>query len=296
MKNQELAPVLLSRLSLNEKKLITLSDGMNQIAENTNILGKLVKSTRLAESLMLQQITVPIGVLLVIFESRPDSLPQIASLCISSGNGLLLKGGSEAFNTNVVLHKFVQDSLSKYVSRDTISLLHTREEINDILQLDSKYIDLIIPRGSNQLVSTIQKNSKSIPVLGHAEGICHVYLDKEADPQLALKVIRDAKCDYPSACNAMETLLIHKDLLNTDLFNSIVDMLESEKVKIYSGPNLNRSVKFAPPLAQDLHHEYSDLGLTIELVDDVNSAINHINRYGSYHTDSILTTNSSFFH
>ncbi len=171
---------------------------MNQIADNSNILGKVVKSTQLADGLLLKQVTVPIGVLLVIFESRPDSLPQIASLCISSGNGLLLKGGSEALNTNTVLHKLVQDALQQYVPRETISLLHTREAINDLLDLDSKYIDLIIPRGSNQLVKTIQQNSKSIPVLGHAEGICHVYLHHDADPQTALKVVRDAKCGKQS--------------------------------------------------------------------------------------------------
>ena len=202
----------------------------------------------------------------------------------------MLKGGSEAANTNKILHKLVQDALEPYVPRETISLLNTREEINDLLELDSKYIDLIIPRGSNQLVKTIQQNSKSIPVLGHSEGICHVYVDKEADFETAMRVVRDAKCDYPSACNAMETLLVHKDLLHTQLFDSLVDMLKSENVKIYSGQNLHKSLKFAPPLANQLHHEYSDLALTIELVDDVQSAIDHINTYGSGHTESIVTT------
>lgn len=212
-------------------------------------------------------------------------------MSISSGNGLLLKGGSEALNTNQVLHKLAQDALEKYVPRDTIAFIQTREEIADLLELDSKYIDLIIPRGSNELVRTIQKNSKSIPVLGHAEGICHVYLDKELDVPTALKVVHDAKCDYPSACNSMETLLVHRDLLNTETLSSIVDMLEKENVKLYSGPNMHRLIKFAPPLAKDLHHEYSDLEMTIEVVDDVNSAIQHINQYGSNHTDAIVTKN-----
>jgi delta-1-pyrroline-5-carboxylate synthetase len=214
---------------------------------------------------------------------------KIASLSISSGNGLLLKGGKEAANTNRLLHKLAQESLEAYVPRDTIALMETREEINDLLQLDAKYIDLIIPRGSNELVRTIQQNSKSIPVMGHAEGICHVYLDRDVDAHTALRVVRDAKCDYPSACNSMETLLVHKDLLNTDVLNSIVDMLEKENVRLYSGPALNRTIKFAPPLAKDLHHEYSDLELTIEVVDDVNAAIAHINNYGSAHTEAIVT-------
>jgi len=187
-KKNKLSTPLLNRLSLSESKLKTLSHGLYQIAENTNIINKIVKHTKLAENLFLKQITVPIGVLLVIFESRPDSLPQIASLCISSGNGLLLKGGAEASFTNKVLHQLVQDSLELFVPRETISLLNTRNEINDLLELDTKYIDLIIPRGSNELVKHIQKNSKSIPVLGHSEGICHIYVDKEGDLDTALKI------------------------------------------------------------------------------------------------------------
>merc|ERR1719468_1134704 len=291
-KENNIAPALLGRLVLNEKKIDSLVAGMKQIADNTNILGKVVKCTKLTNDLILQQITVPLGVLLVIFESRPDSLPQIASLCISSGNALLLKGGSEAFHTNQILHKLVQDSLETLVPRETISLINSREEINDLLKLDNKYIDLIIPRGSNDLVRNIQEKSKSIPVLGHAEGVCHVYVDEDADPEVALKTVRDSKCDYPSACNALETLLIHKNLINTSLFNQLIDMLEKEKVTLYSGPLFNKLIKFAPPLAKNLKHEYSELALTIELVDDVESAIDHINKYGSSHTESIITNNN----
>lgn len=290
-KENNLAPQLLARLVLNEKKIDSLVDGMKQIANNSDILGRVLKCTRVTKDLVLQQITVPLGVLLVIFESRPDSLPQIASLCISSGNGLLLKGGSEAFHTNQILHKLVQDSLEDYVPRETISLINSREEINDLLKLDSKYIDLIIPRGSNELVKNIQEKSKSIPVLGHAEGVCHLYVDEDADPEIAVKLIRDSKCDYPSACNSLETLLVHKSLVNTDLFNSIIDMLEKEKVTLNSGPLFQKLIKFAPPLAKDLKHEYSDLELTIELVDDAEAAIEHINKYSSSHTDSIITNN-----
>ncbi len=194
-------------------------------------------------------------------------------------------------HTNKILHKLAQDALEKYAPRETISLLNKREEISDLLELDSKYIDLIIPRGSNQLVKQIQKNSKSIPVMGHSEGICHVYVDKDADPETALKVVRDAKCDYPSACNAMETLLVHKDLLNSKLFDRLIEMLEKEHVRLYSGPLLSKTIKFAPPLAKRLNYEYSDLELTIELVDDLDGAIDHINKYGSNHTESIVTQN-----
>jgi delta-1-pyrroline-5-carboxylate synthetase len=281
----------LNRLSISESKLATLSAGLKQIAENTNILNKVLKLTKVSNDLFLKQITVPIGVLCVIFESRPDSLPQICALCISSGNGLLLKGGTEAKNTNRILHQLVQDSLGPYAPRNTISLLNSRDEINDLLELDNKYIDLIIPRGSNELVKYIQRKSRQIPVLGHAEGICHIYIDKDADFEMALKIIKDAKCGYPAACNAVETILINKDLLKSTLFNSLIEMLEKEKVKIYSGPKLHSQIKFAPPLTKSLSHEYSDLGVTIELIDDLNEAISHINMYGSHHTDSIITQN-----
>lgn len=289
-KENNLAAPLVARLIMNEKKIDSLITGMHQIAKNTNILGRVVKCTKLTEDVLLKQVTVPLGVLLVIFESRPDSLPQIASLCISSGNGLLLKGGSEAFHTNKILHQLVQESLSTYVPRETISLVNSREDINDLLKLDTKYIDLIIPRGSNDLVRSIQEKSKSIPVLGHAEGVCHLYVDKDADPKTAIETIRDSKCDYPSACNALETLLVHKSLVNTQTFNDIIEMLENEHVKLNSGPLFQKLVKFAPPPAKDMRTEFSDLELTIELVDDLDAAIEHINKYGSSHTESIITT------
>ncbi|CAF0784463.1 unnamed protein product [Adineta steineri] len=281
---------LVSRLGLTEKKLLTLSDGLQQIAAKSDILGQVVRRTRLADGLILKQITTPIGVLLVIFESRPDSLPQIAALSICSGNGLLLKGGSEAKYSNEILTKLMQDAIEPYVPRETIALINTREQVSDLLQL-GKYIDLVIPRGSNELVRSIQKQSLQIPVLGHAEGICHVYIDKDADLDMALRIIRDSKCDYPSACNAMETLLIHKDLVRTSFFELLIDLLRLEKVKVYSGPRLAIMIPFPPPSATSLNVEYGDLQCSIEVVDDVKDAIDHINKFSSNHTDSIVTEN-----
>ena len=216
-------------------------------------------------------------------------------MSISSGNGLLLKGGKEAINTNKILHQLAQDAIEQYAPRESISLLNTRGEISDLLELDSKYIDLIIPRGSNELVSSIQKSSKSIPVMGHAEGICHVYLDKDLNTEHALKIIRDSKCDSPTSCNTMETLLMHKDLINNEIFDIIINMLKQEKVKINFGPELHKAKKMNEfPLMTNLSHEYSDLELTIELVDSVETAIKHINNYGSHHTESIVTKNGKF--
>ncbi|CAF4076186.1 unnamed protein product [Rotaria sp. Silwood2] len=279
---------LIGRLGLSEKKLQTLSLGLQQIAEKADVLGQVVRRTRLADGLILKQITTPIGVLLVIFESRPDSLPQIAALSICSGNGLLLKGGSEAKYSNEILTQIIQDALEPYVPRETVALINTREQVSDLLQL-GKYIDLVIPRGSNELVRSVQKQSVHIPVLGHAEGICHVYVDKDANLDMALRIVRDSKCDYPSACNAMETLLIHKDIIRTPFFESLIDLLRVEKV----GPRLSGMIPFPPPSATSLRVEYGDLQCAIEVVDNVQDAIEHINKFSSNHTDSIVTENQN---
>ncbi|PZC75680.1 hypothetical protein B5X24_HaOG205750 [Helicoverpa armigera] len=286
-----LAKPLLSRLSLSPSKLKTLSIGLKQIADSSyENVGKVLRKTRLAENLVLQQVSVPIGVLLVIFESRPDSLPQVAALAMASANGLLLKGGKEAAHSNKALMALVKESLKGVGADDAISLVSTREEISDLLSME-KHIDLIIPRGSSDLVRNIQKQSQHIPVLGHAEGICHVYLDKDADPAKALKIVRDAKCDYPAACNAMETLLIHEDHLSGELFNDICNMLKKEGVKIHAGPKLASQLTFGPPPARSMKFEYGALECCIEVVKDMDEAVDHIHKFGSSHTDVIVTEN-----
>ncbi|XP_047530984.1 delta-1-pyrroline-5-carboxylate synthase isoform X1 [Vanessa atalanta] len=284
---------LLNRLSLSEGKLKTLSIGLKQIADSSyENVGKLLRKTKLADNLMLRQVTVPIGVLLVIFESRPDSLPQVAALAIASANGLLLKGGKEAAHSNKALMDLVKESLQTVGAQEAIELVSTREEISDLLSME-KHIDLIIPRGSSDLVRSIQKQSQHIPVLGHAEGICHVYLDKDADPVKALKVVRDAKCDYPAACNAMETLLLHEDHMSGPLFTEICNMLKNEGVKIHAGPRLASQLTFGPPAARTMKHEYGSLECCIEIVKDMDEAIDHIHKFGSSHTDVIVTENEN---
>ena len=207
---------------MSHKKLESLSAGLMQIADTSyNNVGKVVRKTKVSESLEVIQKTVPIGVLMVIFESRPDALPQVASLAIASANGLLLKGGKEANNTNTYLMRLVKEALGRYGCGDAISMVSGRNEVSELLKLD-QYIDLIIPRGSNEMVKSIKDRSKSIPVMGHADGICHVYLDKDADPMKAIKVVLDSKTDYPAACNAMETLLVHESLVNeNDVFYQV---------------------------------------------------------------------------
>ncbi|XP_053669219.1 delta-1-pyrroline-5-carboxylate synthase [Anopheles marshallii] len=293
-KKSGLAKPLLSRLSLTPSKLESLAKGLKQIADDSHRnVGRVVKRTKLADGLELKQVTVPIGVLLVIFESRPDSLPQVAALAMASGNGLLLKGGKEAAHSNRALMELVKESLAPTGASNAISLVSTREEISDLLSMD-EHIDLIIPRGSSELVRSIQEKAQHIPVMGHAEGICHVYVDREADLDKALKIIRDSKCDYPAACNAMETLLIHEDLLqNTSFFTDVCNMLKREGVKINSGPKLNQILTFGPPQAKSLKFEYGALECSIEVVKNLEEAIDHVHTYGSGHTDVIVTENPS---
>ncbi|OWK08102.1 ALDH18A1, partial [Cervus elaphus hippelaphus] len=268
-----LAAPLLKRLSLSTSKLNSLAIGLRQIAASSqDSVGRVLRRTRIAKDLELEQVTVPIGVLLVIFESRPDCLPQ------------------EASHSNRILHLLTQEALSIHGVKEAVQLVNTREEVEDLCRLD-KMIDLIIPRGSSQLVRDIQKAAKGIPVMGHSEGICHMYVDSEASVDKVTRLVRDSKCEYPAACNALETLLIHRDLLRTPLFDQIIDMLRVEQVKIHAGPKFASYLTFSPSEVKSLRTEYGDLELCIEVVDSVQDAIDHIHKYGSSHTDVIVTEN-----
>lgn len=276
---------LVARLVLKSEKIVGLANNIRIIANMEDPIGRVLKRTELAEGLILEKTSSPLGVLLIIFESRPDALVQIASLAIRSGNGLLLKGGKEANRSNGILHKVITEAIPDTVGSKLIGLVTSRAEIPELLKLDD-VIDLVIPRGSNKLVSDI-KSSTKIPVLGHADGICHVYVDKSANLEMAKQIVLDAKTDYPSGCNAMETLLVHKDLVEKGWLNSISVDLRSEGVTLYGGPKASSLLNV--PLARSLHHEYCSLACTVEIVDDVYAAIGHINLYGSAHTDSIVT-------
>ncbi|KAK4436592.1 Delta-1-pyrroline-5-carboxylate synthase [Sesamum alatum] len=276
---------LVSRLALKPGKISSLANAIRVLANMEEPVGRVLKRTELSEGFVLEKTSSALGVLLIIFESRPDALVQIASLAIRSGNGLLLKGGKEARRSNAILHKVITSAIPKSVGERLIGLVTSREEIPELLKLDD-VIDLVIPRGSNKLVTQI-KTSTKIPVLGHADGICHVYVDKSANRDMAKQIVLDAKTDYPAACNAMETLLVHKDLLENGILNELIMELQIKGVKIFGGPRASSLLNI--PEAHSLHHEYSSLACTVEIVDDVNAAIDHIHQHGSAHTDCIVT-------
>jgi gamma-glutamyl phosphate reductase len=286
--------VLRKRLRLTDDKLATLASGLRQIAEMSDPLGVVKSKRELANGLELSLITVPIGVLMIIFESRPDSMPQISALALASGNGLLLKGGKEATFSNAAIHEVIGDAIETgsggAVSRDIIALVTSRGQVADMLSLDD-VIDLVIPRGSNDLVSFIKANTR-IPVLGHADGVCHVYIDSSADAESASKLVVDAKTDYPSACNAMETLLLHKETLRNGVAALVLMSLRSAGVKCLGGPSAMR-MGLADIPAEKMKCEYGDLTCMVEVVETMDEAIDWIHKHGSGHTETIVCSDDS---
>ncbi|KAE9618099.1 putative glutamate-5-semialdehyde dehydrogenase, Glutamate 5-kinase [Lupinus albus] len=233
------------------QSISNLAKSVRMLADMEEPIGQILKRTELADNLTLEKLSCPLGVILIIFESRPDALVQIAALAIRSGNGLLLKGGKEAKRSNEVLHKVITSAIPDTVGDKLIGLVTTREAIPDLLKLDD-VIDLVVPRGSNKLVSQIKDTTK-IPVLGHSDGICHVYVDKEANIEMAKQIIKDSKTDYPAACNAMETLLIHKDLSTNGGLDQLVVELKNEGVELYGGPRASTLLNIAE--ARSFHHD-----------------------------------------
>ena len=284
-----ISKALLSRLKLSKDKLNLGIQGVRKVGDLTDPVNQVQIKRELSKGLILERKTVPIGVLGVIFESRPDAVMQISSLAIRSGNGVMLKGGSEANLTNTSLVKALKQGLDESgLDKNAICLLTNRKDSMSMLNLD-KYINLIIPRGSNELVQFIQENTR-IPVLGHADGICHLFVDNEANLDMALSVSLDSKIQYPAACNSIETLLVHKDIAPTFLKKAI-PFFNSKEVKLIGD---KRSVELgvqyeASP--EDWETEYLDLILSIKIVDSLEEAISHIQKFSSKHTDGIITEN-----
>ncbi|MDP3765886.1 MAG: glutamate-5-semialdehyde dehydrogenase [Nanoarchaeota archaeon] len=289
-RNSGLNEVLIKRLSLDNDKINEIVEEVKNVAKLEDPVGKTLSQIELDNGLMLYQVTCPIGVIGAIFESRPDALLQISALCLKSGNAVMLKGGSEAINSNRILAKIICKTVEKNdVPKGAIQLLETREEVSQMLKLD-QYINLIIPRGSSKFVKYVQEHT-NIPVLGHSEGVCHVYVDKDADTSKAIDICFDAKCQYPAVCNAMETLLVHKDIAEKFL-PLMIEKFKKAKVEIRGDNKARRIVKdIKKATEKDWSTEYNELILSIRIVNNVDEAIHHINKYGSKHTDAIVTEN-----
>ena len=282
---------IIQRLALSSQKLDTLITGLETLADGKDPVGDILHRSKLDNGLILSKVSSPIGVLLVIFESRPDAVIQIGGLAIRSGNGLILKGGREAVHSNAALLACLQDGLREVgLSGDAIQGVKDRASVAELLTMN-ELIDLVIPRGSGELVQHIQ-NSTRIPVLGHAEGVCTLYIDKSADPQMAANLAVDGKCSYPSACNATETLLVHSAFLPH--LQGVGEALHEAGVTLRADeravPYLPTSV---PASEKDGRTEYGNLTLAVRTVDSLDIAIQYIHRWGSGHTESIVTQDTT---
>jgi glutamate-5-semialdehyde dehydrogenase len=278
---------LLARLKLSPAKLKTLIDGLSQLVAMGDPVGRPLRKTELDEGLVLTQVTSPLGVLLVIFESRPDAVIQIGGLALRTGNGLILKGGKEARHSNAALVGCLQDALAEAgLPRQAIQGVEDRSAVHALLDCDGD-IDLVIPRGSARMVRSIQQASR-IPVLGHADGICHLYLDAGADPAMAARLAVDGKCDYPSACNATESLLVHRTFLPhlSQVGQALLDAGVTLRADAEAAAHLPAS---EPATEADGATEYGDLTLSVRVVDGLDGAIARIHAHGSGHTECIVT-------
>lgn len=271
----ELSQAVYSRLKLDEGKMESMISGVRDLIKLDDPINKCLLAREIDGGLNLYKISCPIGVLGIIFEARPDVITQISALAIKSANAVILKGGKEAINTNKVTFEIISNALDKVAEfpKNAINQVFSREDVAKMLDM-GEYIDLIIPRGGNSLVKFIHDNTK-IPVLGHADGVCHIFVDETADLKMATDIVIDAKTQYPSACNAVETLLLHKGFKDSE---ALLSALKSAQIKLIDKP-------------ERWNFEYSEKILAYKFVENVDDAINHINTYGSGHTDAIVTDN-----
>lgn len=284
------APVK-KRLKFDEAKLSDVTEELTGLMALPDPLRNITLARELDQGLTLYRVTCPIGVIGVIFEARPDALVQISSLCLKSGNCAILKGGKETTWTNRVLFSLIhQAAIDAGLPENCLLQAEQHNEIDELLECHDT-VDLLIPRGSNAFVQYIM-NHTNIPVLGHADGVCHIYVDKEYDKETAIPLIVDAKTQYPAACNAVETVLIHRDVAK-DFLPDLAKALKDAGVKLRGTEEVNEitPVEIIPE-SESFHHEYVDLIIALKIVGGVDEAINHINTYGSHHTDCILTQNA----
>lgn len=281
---------VLKRLKFDEGKLRDVTAGISDLTKMEDPLFQTQFARELDEGLVLKRVTCPIGVIGVIFEARPDALVQISALCIKSGNCVILKGGSEALRSNKKLFDIIHEAvIAAGLPADCMMQLEARSEINELLECHES-VDLLIPRGSNAFVQYIMNHTK-IPVMGHADGICHIYVDKDADLAKAVPIIVDAKTQYVSACNTVETLLVHEDIKD-QLLPMLKEALDAKKVELRGTKDVAAVVDCVPSTEADDKTEYLDYILSAKTVKNMDEAIDHINHFGSHHTDCIITENA----
>jgi len=287
-----LSPALIDRLSLNDKRISAMANGLREIVEFPDPIGEVIEEKVRPNGLRIKKIRVPLGVIAMIYESRPNVTCDAAGLCLKAGNAVILRGGSEAINSNKIIAKVLQDAAhSSGIPQGALQLVETtrREAVLQLIKMDD-FIDVIIPRGSEEMIKIIKTNA-TVPVIGHGKGLCHTYVDKDADLEMAEKICYNAKVQRPGVCNAMETLLVHKDIA-AEFLPRMIRRFEEAKVEI-RGDGKARSIvpHIKSATEEDWSTEYLDLILSVKVVDSLSEAIEHINKYGSMHSEAIVTRN-----
>ncbi|HBC86566.1 MAG TPA: glutamate-5-semialdehyde dehydrogenase [Lentisphaeria bacterium] len=291
-KKSGLSSAMLDRLALTDKVIISMAKGLRDVADLEDPVGRRLGEWIRPNELDIHKVSVPIGVIAIVYESRPNVTVDAAGLCLKAGNAVILRGGKEAINSNIALaHCMNRAALASGLPEGAVQLIPWTDRIAvDLMLKMDKYIDLVIPRGGESLIRAVVENS-TIPVIKHYKGICHVYVDSEADINMALKIVENAKCQRPGTCNAAETLLIHKDIA-AKFAPKIADVLEKRKVEMRGDSQFRKLVPEAKPASEeDWSTEYLDLIISIMIVPSLDAAIEHINLYGSKHSDAIVTKN-----
>ncbi len=290
-KEAELSSALIDRLVITDKEIDGMIKAVMEISMQKEVVGEVVSGSTRPNGLKIRKVRVPLGIVGIIYESRPNVTIDSAALCIKSGNCAILRGGKEAINTNKVLSEVVSEALTvSGFSKESIFLIQdtNRDIIKDMVQAKG-LIDVVIPRGGENLINFVTDNAK-IPVIMHNKGVCHVFIDESADYQDALSITFNAKVQRPSACNALETLLIHKNAVD-NVLTEIANMLQEVDVDLRGCPETLKYVDCRPAIEEDYYAEYNDLILAIKVVENIDEAISHINKYGSGHSESIVTKN-----
>ncbi len=291
-RHENISRAMIDRLKLNEQTIHAMAEGLRQVAYLPDPVGEIVKMWRRPNGLMVGRMRIPIGVIGMIYESRPNVTADASGLCLKSGNSVILRGGHEAFNSNAAIVKIIQESLDRVgIPKEAVQLLphKDREAVKEMLQLEDE-IDLIIPRGGEELIRFVTQNSK-IPIIKHYKGVCHIFVDESADIDMAIRICINAKVQKPAVCNAMETLLVHKNIAE-EFLPKISEAMQKEGVELRGCQATRKIIQNIKEAGEeDWYQEYLDLILSIKVVDGIDEAITHISTYGSSHTESIITSN-----